>query len=64
MKDKIVFTLALGLIATILIVVIGDFWIALEENRAPDQSVVNLVETAIAGIVGIIAGYVVGKKSD
>ena len=63
MKDKIVLTLAVGLVVTILIVVVGDFYIAMQENRAPDQSVVNLIETAIAGIVGIIAGFVVGKNT-
>lgn len=63
MKDKIVLTLAVGLIAILFVIVIGDFWVALKENRPPDEAVVNLLQSAITGVVGIIAGFVVGKNS-
>ena len=63
MKDKIVLTLAVGLIAILFVIVMGDFWVALKENRPPDEAVVNLLQSAITGVVGIIAGFVVGKNT-
>jgi len=39
-------------------IVAGDFYIAMAENRSVDESVINLLKMAITGIVGIVAGYV------
>jgi len=64
MKDTIVLTLAVGLVLIMFIIVGGDFYNSLEESRPPDKDVINLLQSAITGVVGIIAGYVVGKKSD
>ena len=63
MKDWTVLTLALGLMGLLLVITIGDFYVALEEKRPVDESVINLLSMAVTGIVGIVAGYVTGKSN-
>tara|TARA_Y100001949_G_scaffold24241_1_gene17567 strand:- start:506 stop:688 length:183 start_codon:yes stop_codon:yes gene_type:complete len=58
-------TLAAGLIALLVVIVVGDFYVALHENRPVDESVINLLQMAVTGVIGIVAGYLSGKsKSD
>ena len=58
-------TLAGGLIALLVVIVVGDFYVALHENRPVDESVINLLQMAVTGVIGIVAGYLSGKaKSD
>ena len=58
-------TLAGGLIVLLVVIVIGDFYVALHENRPVDESVINLLQMAVTGVIGIVAGYLSGKsKSD
>ena len=64
-KDWICMTLAGGLIVLLVVIVIGDFYVALHENRPVDESVINLLQMAVTGVIGIVAGYLSGKaKSD
>ena len=58
LKDVIIIVLAFGLMVLLGMIVAGDFYIAMAENRAVDESVINLLKMAITGIVGIVAGYV------
>jgi F0F1-type ATP synthase membrane subunit a len=60
-KDWIVFVLSVGLMILLMIIVIGDFYVALQEHRPVDESIVNLLQMAVTGIVGIVAGYLSGK---
>ena len=64
MKDWTVLILALGLMGLLLVITIGDFYVALEEKRPVDESVINLLSMAVTGIVGIVAGYVTGKSNN
>ena len=58
-------TLAGGVIMLLVVIVIGDFYVALHENRPVDESVINLLQMAVTGVIGIVAGYLSGKaKSD
>jgi len=58
-------TLAGGLIVLLVVIVVGDFYVALHENRPVDESVINLLQMAVTGVIGIVAGYLSGKsKSD
>ena len=58
-------TLAAGLICLLVVIVVGDFYVALHENRPVDESVINLLQMAVTGVIGIVAGYLSGKsKSD
>lgn len=62
-KDKIVFVLSLGLIIVLVAIVGFDFTIAIQEGRPPDDSVIELLQMSITGIVGIVAGYLAGKNN-
>jgi|TARA_B100001971_G_scaffold174530_1_gene167868 hypothetical protein len=58
-------TLAAGLIVLLVVIVVGDFYVALHENRPVDESIINLLQMAVTGVIGIVAGYLSGKaKSD
>ncbi len=46
----------------LMVIVIGDFYVALQEHRPVDESVVNLLQMAVTGVIGIIAGYLSGKE--
>ena len=61
-KDWICLTLAGGLKVLLVVIVVGDFYVALHENRPVDESVVNLLQMAVTGVIGIVAGYLSGKS--
>jgi len=63
-KDVTVLILSIGLMVLLIVIVIGDFYIALHENRPVDESVINLLQMAVTGIVGIVAGYLSGKDRE
>lgn len=63
-KDLTCISLAVGLMLLLIIIVIGDFYVALQENRAVDESVINLLQMAVTGIIGVVAGYLSGKDKD
>ncbi len=46
----------------LMVIVVGDFYVALQENRPVDESVINLLQMAVTGVIGIIAGYLSGKE--
>ena len=53
MKGKAVLWLTRGVLFLLIIIVVGDFYIALEEMRPVDESIIHLLQTAIVGVVGI-----------
>ena len=57
MKDRIVNFLVVGIITLLGLIVVGDFIVALEENRPVDDTVVNLLQVTITGLIGIIGTY-------
>ena len=63
-KDLTCISLAVGLMLLLIIIVVGDFYISLQENRAVDESVINLLQMAVTGIIGVVAGYLSGKDKD
>lgn len=63
-KDVTIVVLVTGLMALLGLIVVGDFWIALSEHRAVDESVINLLKMAITGIIGIVSGYLAGGNKD
>ena len=63
-KDLTCISLAIGLMSLLIIIVVGDFYVALQENRAVDESVINLLQMAVTGIIGVVAGYLSGKDKD
>ena len=63
MKDWIVMSLSFGTMFLLFIITIGDFYVALQDNRPPSKDVINLLSMAVTGIVGIIAGFISGKNA-
>ena len=61
-KDKIVFTLVIGLVTLLFVITIGDFYVSVKEHKPVDGGVINLLKMSITGIVGIVAGYVSRTK--
>jgi len=57
MKEKVVYMLAFGILTLLGFIIIGDFIVALEENRPVDDSIVNLLQLTITGLIGIIGTY-------
>jgi uncharacterized membrane protein SirB2 len=57
MKGKVVLWLTRGVVFLLIIIVVGDFYIALQEMRPVDESIIHLLQTAIVGVVGIIGTY-------
>ena len=63
MKDKIVLLLSVGIILILVLLVVGDFIISLEENRPVDESITQLIQVAITGVIGIVGTYFGTKKN-
>ena len=60
-KDWTCLILTGGLMLLLMVIVVGDFYVSLQEHRPIDESVVNLLQMAVTGVIGIIAGYLSGK---
>jgi hypothetical protein len=61
LKDLVIVALVVGVLALLGIVIIGDYYVALQENRPVDESVITLMKMSLTGMIGIIAGYVGSK---
>ncbi len=61
-KDWTCSILTTGLMLLLMVIVVGDFYVALKEHRPVDESVINLLQMAVTGVIGIIAGYLSGKE--
>ena len=61
MKAKIVLLLALGLITTLLCIVGMESYIALAEGKEVSESTHGLLQSALTGTIGIVAGFISGK---
>ena len=58
LKDLIIVVLVAGVLSLLGIIIVGDYYVALQENRPVDESVITLVKMALTGLIGIIAGYI------
>tara|TARA_R110000822_G_scaffold67933_3_gene165324 strand:- start:2366 stop:2563 length:198 start_codon:yes stop_codon:yes gene_type:complete len=56
-KEKVIYMLVFGILMLLGFIVIGDFIVALKENRPVDDSIVNLLQLTITGLIGIIGTY-------
>jgi hypothetical protein len=63
-RDLIVLLITVGILLLLAIIIVGDYWVALEENRPVDESVITLMKMSITGLVGVIGGYIGGSKND
>ena len=69
MKEKIMYILAAGVMAAIVIAIVGDYVVAGIETSTTGEpvevssDVMTLVQTALGGVIGIIGGYFGAKGS-
>lgn len=61
LKDLVIVILVFGVLTLLGVIIIGDFYVALQENRAVDESVITLMKMSLTGMIGIIAGYIGSK---
>jgi hypothetical protein len=61
LKDLIIVALVVGVLTLLGVIIIGDYVVALEENRPVDDSVITLMKMSLTGMIGIIAGYIGAK---
>ena len=61
LKDLIICVLVAGVLILLGVIIIGDYYVALQENRPVDESVITLMKMALTGLIGIIAGYIGSK---
>jgi len=57
----IIVALVVGVLSLLGVIIVGDYIVALEENRPVDESVITLMKMALTGLIGIIAGYIGNK---
>ena len=63
-RDRIILIMVGGIMALLTIIVLGDFWISLKENRPIDKGVIQLLQMSITGLIGIVGGYFGSKNLD
>ena len=63
-KDLTVFILAVGLMGLLTLITVDEFMMAAEHGGELDANIVELLQMSITGIVGIVAGYVSGRRND
>ena len=60
-KDIVVLALTSGILILLGVIIIGDYIVAVQENRPVDNEVIVLMKMSITGLIGVIAGYIGGK---
>tara|TARA_Y200000002_G_scaffold10096_3_gene8316 strand:+ start:1450 stop:1647 length:198 start_codon:yes stop_codon:yes gene_type:complete len=61
LKDLVIIILTGGVLGLLGVIIIGDYYVALAENRPIDEEVITLMKMALTGLIGIIAGYMGSK---
>jgi hypothetical protein len=60
-KEIVILALTSGILILLAVIIIGDYWVAVKENRTVDTEIITLMKMSITGLIGIIAGYIGGK---
>ena len=63
MKHITVMILAIGLMGLLGLIVVDEFMIASEHGDKFDEGILALLNNALVGVVGIVAGYVTGNSN-
>nr|AKH48568.1 hypothetical protein [uncultured marine virus] len=61
-KDIVVLLITTGVLILLATIIVGDYIVALEENRPVDESVITLMKMSVTGLIGVIGGYIGGSK--
>ena len=63
-KDTVILIITTGVLTLLGVIIVGDYIIALAENRPIDTEIIVLMKMSITGMIGVIAGYIGGSKRD
>ena len=61
-KDTVVLLITACVLILLAVIIVGDYLVALEENRPVDESVITLMKMSVTGLIGVIGGYIGGKN--
>ena len=63
-KDIVILLITTGVLILlgIIIIIIGDYWVAVKEDRPIDDSIIVLMKMSVTGLIGVIGGYIGGSK--
>ena len=62
-KDIVILLITTGVLILLGIIIIGDYWVAVQEDRPIDDSIIVLMKMSVTGLIGVIGGYIGGSKS-
>ena len=61
-KDIVVLMITSGVLLLLGVIIVGDYYVALQENRPVDESVITLMKMSVTGLIGVIGVYIGGSK--
>jgi hypothetical protein len=56
-RDIIVLLITVGILLLLAIIIIGDYYVAIEENRPVDESIITVLKMSITGLVELWVAY-------
>ena len=59
-KDIVVLLITTGVLVLLGIIILGDYWVAVKENRPVDDSIIVLMKMSVTGLIGVIGGSLLG----
>ena len=63
-KDKIMMIMVCSFFGLMFFVVATEMYLSLKENIQPTTELWTILGQTLTGILGIISGYLIGKKND
>tara|TARA_S200000501_G_scaffold59349_1_gene49707 strand:+ start:4493 stop:4693 length:201 start_codon:yes stop_codon:yes gene_type:complete len=63
-KDKIMMIMVCSFFGLMFFVVGTEMYLSLKENIQPTTELWTILGQTLTGILGIISGYLIGKKND
>jgi hypothetical protein len=61
-RDIIILLITSGVLILLGLIIIGDYAVAIEENRPVDDNVITLMKMSVTGLIGVIGGYIGASK--
>jgi hypothetical protein len=61
-KDIVILLITAGVLILLGVIIIGDYWVAVKEDRPIDDSIIVLMKMSVTGLIGVIGGYIGGSK--
>jgi hypothetical protein len=62
-KDIVILLITSGVLILLGIIILGDYYVSLQENRPIDENIITLMKMSVTGLIGIIGGYIGASKS-